>query len=63
MGLTKREMEILEHLSNGLRYKLIAAKLSLSEGTIRNYCSNLYSKFDVKNREEAIEMSRTENIV
>lgn len=58
-GLTKREMEILEHLSNGLRYKSIAAKLFLSEGTVRNYCS----KLDVNNREEAIKMARTENIV
>ncbi|MFK4468938.1 response regulator [Bacillus sp. RC252] len=62
-GLTKREMEILEHLSNGLRYKSIAAKLLLSEGTIRNYCSNLYSKLGVNNREEAIKMARTENIL
>ena len=62
-GLTKREMEILEHLSNGLRYKSIAAKLFLSEGTIRNYCSNLYSKLGVSNREEAIKMARTENIL
>ncbi|MEK5302357.1 hybrid sensor histidine kinase/response regulator transcription factor [Bacillus sp. FSL R10-2201] len=62
-GLTKREMEILEHLSNGLRYKSIAVKLLLSEGTIRNYCSNLYSKLGVNNREEAIKMARTENIL
>ncbi|WP_169086711.1 response regulator [Paenibacillus sp. PL91] len=62
-GLTKREMEILEHLSGGLRYKSIAAKLFLSEGTIRNYCSILYSKLGVNNREEAINMARTENIV
>jgi len=62
-GLTKREMEILEQLSNGLRYKSIAAKLFLSEGTIRNYCSILYSKLGVNNREEAIEMARTKNIV
>ncbi|GED03038.1 hypothetical protein BAT02nite_26820 [Bacillus atrophaeus] len=62
-GLTKREMEILEHLSNGLRYKSIAAKLFLSEGTVRNYYSKLYSKLDVNNREEAIKMARTENIV
>ncbi|AIQ68027.1 hybrid sensor histidine kinase/response regulator transcription factor [Paenibacillus graminis] len=62
-GLTKREMEILEHLSGGLRYKSIAAKLFLSEGTIRNYCSILYSKLNVNNREEAIELARTENIV
>ncbi|MGE6537562.1 response regulator [Bacillus luti] len=62
-GLTKREMEILEHLSNGLRYKSIASKLFLSEGTIRNYCSNLYSKLGVNNREEAIKMARTKNIL
>lgn len=62
-GLTKREMEVLEHLSNGLRYKSIAAKLFLSEGTIRNYCSNLYSKLGVNNREEAIKMARTEHIL
>ncbi|MBC6975932.1 response regulator [Bacillus sp. Xin] len=62
-GLTKREMEILEHLSNGLRYKSIASKLFLSEGTIRNYCSNLYSKLGVNNREEAIKIARTENIL
>ncbi|OJD70301.1 hybrid sensor histidine kinase/response regulator transcription factor [Bacillus sp. NH11B] len=62
-GLTKREMEILGHLSNGLRYKSIASKLFLSEGTIRNYCSNLYSKLGVNNREEAIKMARTKNIL
>ncbi|MEK5205147.1 hybrid sensor histidine kinase/response regulator transcription factor [Bacillus sp. FSL R10-2789] len=62
-GLTKREMEILEHLSGGLRYKSIAAKLFLSEGTIRNYCSTLYSKLSVNNREEAIKRARKENIV
>ncbi|WP_339268978.1 hybrid sensor histidine kinase/response regulator transcription factor [Paenibacillus sp. FSL W8-0187] len=62
-GLTKREMEILENLSSGLRYKSIAAKLFLSEGTIRNYCSILYSKLGVNNREEAIQMARSENIV
>ncbi|MES5896577.1 response regulator [Bacillus cereus group sp. RP43] len=62
-GLTKREMEILEHLSYGLRYKTIASKLFLSEGTIRNYCSNLYSKLGVNNREEAIKMARTKNIL
>lgn len=62
-GLTKREMEILEHLSGGMRYKSIAAKLFLSEGTIRNYCSTLYSKLSVNNREEAIKRAQKENIV
>ncbi|MCG7212920.1 hybrid sensor histidine kinase/response regulator transcription factor [Paenibacillus mucilaginosus] len=62
-GLTKREMEILKHLSNGLRYKSIAAKMCLSEGTIRNYCSILYSKLGVSNREEAVGFAQTESIL
>ncbi|MFF2156996.1 response regulator [Paenibacillus chitinolyticus] len=62
-GLTKREMEILQHLSNGLRYKSIAAKMCLSEGTIRNYCSILYSKLGVGNREEAVGLAQTESIL
>ncbi|CAI8702469.1 Histidine kinase [Brevibacillus sp. IT-7CA2] len=62
-GLTKREREILQLLSDGLRYKSIATKLYLSEGTIRNYCSTLYSKLGVSNREEAIELARTESIL
>ncbi|NRS47097.1 hybrid sensor histidine kinase/response regulator transcription factor [Brevibacillus sp. HB2.2] len=62
-GLTKREREILQLLSDGLRYKSIATKLYLSEGTVRNYCSTLYSKLGVSNREEAIELARTESIL
>ncbi|MCZ8522030.1 MULTISPECIES: helix-turn-helix transcriptional regulator [Paenibacillus] len=62
-GLTRREMEILQHLSNGLRYKSIAAKMGLSEGTIRNYCSILYSKLGVSNREEAVGLAQTESIL
>ncbi|ASJ56468.1 two-component system sensor histidine kinase/response regulator [Brevibacillus formosus] len=62
-GLTKREREILQLLSDGLRYKSIATKLYLSEGTVRNYCSTLYSKLGVSNREEAIELARNESIL
>ncbi|MED1783246.1 hybrid sensor histidine kinase/response regulator transcription factor [Brevibacillus fortis] len=62
-GLTKREIEILQHLSEGLRYKSIAAKMYLSEGTVRNYCSNLYSKLGVNNREEAVELARSKGII
>lgn len=62
-GLTKREQEILGHLCSGLRYKAIAVKMYLSEGTVRNYCSMLYAKLGVSRREEAIELARAEKIV
>lgn len=54
-GLTSREIEILQWLSKGLRYKLIAAKLFLSDGTVRNYASNAYLKLGVRTREEAVQ--------
>ncbi|MGN4255880.1 response regulator [Bacillus cereus group sp. MYBKT14-1] len=57
-GLTKRELEILKLLSQGSRYKTIASTLYLSNGTVRNYASNLYEKLGVKNREEAVQKAK-----
>ena len=57
-GLTKRELEILELLSQGSRYKTIASTLYLSNGTVRNYASNLYEKLGVKNREDAVQKAK-----
>ncbi|UHA75596.1 helix-turn-helix transcriptional regulator [Paenibacillus sp. 481] len=62
-GITKREQEILRYLSEGLRYKSIAARLFLSEGTVRNYCSTLYSKLGVSNREAAVDAARSEGML
>ncbi|WP_103945672.1 hybrid sensor histidine kinase/response regulator transcription factor [Bacillus sp. ok061] len=57
-GLTKRELEVLNLLSQGIRYKTIASKLYLSNGTVRNYASTLYDKLEVKNREEAVQKAK-----
>ncbi|CAM4216879.1 HTH luxR-type domain-containing protein [Bacillus wiedmannii] len=57
-GLTKRELEILNLLSQGIRYKTIASKLYLSNGTVRNYASTLYDKLEVKNQEGAVQKAR-----
>ncbi|QSF44565.1 helix-turn-helix transcriptional regulator [Paenibacillus tianjinensis] len=51
--LTVREVEILQLVAKGLRYKTIASKLNLSDGTVRNYASSAYLKLGVNNREEA----------
>ena len=53
--LTSREIEILQFVSKGLRYKTIASKLFLSDGTVRNYASSAYMKLGVRNREEAVQ--------
>lgn len=52
--LTEREKEILTLITEGNSNREIAAKLYLSEGTVRVYISNLYQKIDVKSRSQAI---------
>lgn len=52
--LTKREQEIVQHLSEGEPTKVIAKNLNLSHGTVRNYISIVLDKLDAKNRIEAI---------
>jgi DNA-binding NarL/FixJ family response regulator len=53
-GLTTRETEILEHLSNGLSYEQIANNLFISKGTVRKHVENSYRKLQVNNKIEAI---------
>jgi DNA-binding NarL/FixJ family response regulator len=52
--LTLRENEVLQLLAKGLLYKEIAAKLSITTGTVRQHIHNIYHKLHVQNRTEAI---------
>jgi two-component system response regulator DegU len=51
--LTRREIEVLELLGKGLRNKDIAARLFLSEKTVKNHISNIFMKLHVNDRTEA----------
>ena len=56
--LTDREREVLEQLSKGLPNAAIARVLFLSEKTVRNYVSNIFSKLHFADRAEAIVRAR-----
>jgi len=62
-GLTEREVQVLKCISDGLSNKDISAKLFLSEGTVKNYISNIYSKLNVQNRAMALKKVSEEGIV
>ncbi len=51
--LTRRELEILGLLGQGLRNREIAAGLYISEKTVKNHVSNILSKLQVNDRTEA----------
>lgn len=56
--LTDREDEVLKAASNGITTKEISQQLFLSEGTVRNYFSAIFSKLGVRNRFEAVELAK-----
>ncbi|RUT33686.1 response regulator transcription factor [Paenibacillus zeisoli] len=62
-GLTAREIEVLHKLAAGLRNQDIAEALYLSEGTVKNYISMIYSKLNVKGRREASRKARDSGIM
>jgi len=52
--LNKRETEVLEGLVEGLTYKMIADKYSISMDTVRTYIRSIYEKLHVHSRSAAI---------
>lgn len=54
-GLTERECDVLELVSQGHGQKKVAADLGISEHTVHSYAKNLYAKLDVHNRQECID--------
>lgn len=62
-GLTAREVDVLHKLAAGLRNQEIAEVLYLSEGTVKNYISTIYSKLNVKGRREATRKARDSGIM
>ncbi len=61
--LSKREKEVLEQLSKGLGYQLIAEKLFVSPATIRKHIENIYRKLQVHNKIEALEKARRHRLL
>ncbi|MBH8575684.1 response regulator transcription factor, partial [Nostocaceae cyanobacterium CENA369] len=61
--LTTREVEVLEQLSKGLSYNVIADNLILSPGTVRKHIENIYGKLQVHNKIEAIEKAKNNKLI
>lgn len=61
--LSEREIEVLEQLSKGLSYKLIAKNLMLASGTIRKHVENIYRKLQVHNKLEAVQKAKQNNLI
>ncbi|MEW4354535.1 response regulator transcription factor [Streptococcus pneumoniae] len=56
--LTQQEQVLLQKVAEGLSNKEIADQMYLSNGTIRNYMSNILSKLNAENRTEATKIAK-----
>lgn len=54
VNLTDRELEVLELIAQGLNNKVIADRLFIEPGTVKNHAHKIFKKLNVKNRQEAI---------
>jgi len=62
-GISKRELEILQLIDEGLSNQQIAGKLFVSEHTVKKHVSNLFFKLDVQRRTEAVKKAKTLRLI
>ncbi len=61
--LSKRELEVLCLIADGLSNALIAQKLIISEKTVKGYISNIFSKLHMVDRTQAAVMAWQQGLV
>lgn len=63
LGLTQRELQVLQALADGQTNKQIAEGLFVSLNTVKTHIMNLYKKMDVERRTQAIQKARGLQII
>jgi DNA-binding CsgD family transcriptional regulator len=58
LGITKRELEILELMAQGMSNREIAEKLFVSENTVKTHLSRLFDKLSAKRRTQAVQIGK-----
>lgn len=63
LGLSKRELEVLQLMATGLSNQEIAGQLFVSLNTIKTHTSNVFEKLQVKRRTQAVEKARRLSLI
>lgn len=58
LGITPRELEILEHVARGLSNREIGEALFVSENTVKTHCSRAFDKLGARRRTEAVQRGK-----
>jgi DNA-binding NarL/FixJ family response regulator len=63
LKLSKRELEVLQLMAEGLSNLQIAERLFISLNTIKTHSSKIFEKLEVQRRTQAVEMARKLKII
>jgi DNA-binding NarL/FixJ family response regulator len=63
LGITPRELEILEAVAADLSNKEIAERLFVSENTVKTHAARLFSKLDAKRRTQAVQRAKEAGLI
>jgi DNA-binding CsgD family transcriptional regulator len=58
LGISKRELEVLQLMADGMSNQAIASGLFVSVNTVKTHSSHLFEKLEVSSRTQAVEKAR-----
>jgi DNA-binding CsgD family transcriptional regulator len=58
LAITRRELEILELIAQGMSNREIADKLCVSENTVKTHASRVFDKLGAKRRTQAVQLGK-----
>lgn len=63
LGISRRELEVLELMAQGLSNQQIAERLFVSLNTIKTHSSKLFEKLEVQRRTQAVDKARAISLI
>ena len=63
LGITPRELEILTQIAAGMSNKEIAAKLFVSENTVKTHAASVFDKLQARRRTQAVQIAKHAGLI